>query len=170
VLLTFGALWISLGAVNTITPQALMLMGISAATGLGAVAANSGTDTDFKALVKQLADQGIKTWQDMEDLEQQIVAAAPATALRIALEEKHAALRKLIAPYETKSILADILNDDSGAALHRLQVVFWTVLLGAVFVRGVWQGLAMPEFDSNQLALLTISGGSYVGFKVAEKT
>ena len=45
----------------------------------------------------------------------------------------------------------------------------WTVILVIIFVASVWKDYAMPTFSGNVLALMGISGGTYVGFKFKEK-
>jgi hypothetical protein len=62
-----------------------------------------------------------------------------------------------------------ILSDADGISLHRFQMVLWTILLGVIFVISVAKNLAMPEFSGTLLALIRISGGTYVGFKIPEK-
>lgn len=65
----------------------------------------------------------------------------------------------------------DIIQDDSGTvALHRLQIVIWTIVLGAMFVVTVCRKLTMPEFSGTLLALMGISGGTYIGFKIPGAT
>jgi hypothetical protein len=123
-LLTFSSFLFLLavtGSLDTITPQVLALMGISAATGLGSVLVNN--------------------------------AKAATGAQRVS----------------SASFLADILTDDNGFSLHRVQMLFWTVALGAIFVFSVWRDLAMPEFSDTLLALMGISAGAYIGFKLPEK-
>jgi hypothetical protein len=56
----------------------------------------------------------------------------------------------------------------SGIALHRLQIVVWTGILGVVFVVEVYNSFQLPAFDSNLLILMGLSGGTYVGFKLKE--
>lgn len=68
--------------------------------------------------------------------------------------------------------LADILTDEDGVthtggvSFHRVQMLVWTVLLGMIFVREVWQTLCMPDFDATLLGLMGISSGTYLGFKM----
>jgi hypothetical protein len=49
-----------------------------------------------------------------------------------------------------------------------LKRVFWTIVLGGVFVWTVTQVVAMPEFPEGLLTLLGISNGTYVALKVPE--
>jgi hypothetical protein len=64
----------------------------------------------------------------------------------------------------------DILMDEEGVNFHRFQMVAWTLVLGIVFVRQVYNDLAMPEFNPALLALIGISSGTYLGLKItAEK-
>jgi hypothetical protein len=169
ILIAFLFLWIYLEDYNTLTSQALMLMGISAATGLGAIAANGFNNTTLTTTDTALRQVGFTKAQDVVDLRKQITAAAAGPA-RDALEARLAVWTQLTADYVTKDPISDIINDENGAALHRLQVMVWTLVLGGVFVWEAWQSLAMPAFSDTLLALMAVSGGSYVGFKVAEKT
>jgi hypothetical protein len=52
---------------------------------------------------------------------------------------------------------------------HRLQVFGWTLVFWAVFVTTLFKTITMTDFDTTQLALLGINGGTYLGFKVQEK-
>jgi Ca2+/Na+ antiporter len=65
--------------------------------------------------------------------------------------------------------LADLLNDANGISFHRLQMVIWTLVLGIVFVQQVLSNLSLPDFDATLLALMGISSGTYLGFKLPEQ-
>lgn len=71
-------------------------------------------------------------------------------------------------PDVSEGFIFDILRDETGISLHRFQMVVWTLILGAVFVIDVYKNLAMPDFGANLLALLGVSGGVYVGFKLPD--
>lgn len=45
-------------------------------------------------------------------------------------------------------------------------MLVWTLILGFVFVAGVVSDRKVPEFDTATLALLGISAGTYLGFKL----
>ncbi|MEA3209611.1 MAG: hypothetical protein QOE70_2668 [Chthoniobacter sp.] len=51
-------------------------------------------------------------------------------------------------------------------SFHRFQMLAWTMLLGFIFVAKVLDERAMPEFSPMTLALLGISAGTYLGFKL----
>ncbi|MDD5387864.1 MAG: hypothetical protein PHD37_00850 [Gallionellaceae bacterium] len=68
----------------------------------------------------------------------------------------------------TKGFWFDISTDKDGVTLPRLQQIAWTSLLGIVFLSQVVTRLAMPDFDASVLALMGISAGTYLGFKVPE--
>ena len=63
----------------------------------------------------------------------------------------------------------DILSDDNaetpGVEIHRLQNVLWTGFLGLVFLRGVWNTLALPELDTNLVLLMLVSSTTFLGVK-----
>jgi hypothetical protein len=51
-----------------------------------------------------------------------------------------------------------------------LQIVVWTVVLSGVFLSSVIWDLTMPEFNATLLALMGISSGTYIGFKLPTST
>jgi hypothetical protein len=62
----------------------------------------------------------------------------------------------------------DIISDDTGYSVHRVQMVIWTVILGIIFIHEVVVEQQMPQFDSNLLLLMGISSTGYVGLKSIE--
>ncbi len=66
--------------------------------------------------------------------------------------------------------LRDILRDPltGNTSFHRFQVFIWTLVLGCIFLHSVWSRLSMPEFDGTLIALMGISAGTYLGFKIPE--
>jgi hypothetical protein len=72
-------------------------------------------------------------------------------------------------PYLTQGWFRDLTSDLNGTAIHRLQVFCWTLVLGAIYLIGVYRDLAAPAFSSELLTLMGISGAGYVGFKYPEK-
>ena len=68
----------------------------------------------------------------------------------------------------SEGFLRDVLSDDNGISLHRLQLFAWTLVLGIIFVASVYDGLQMPQFNPTLLGLMGISSGTYLGFKVPE--
>jgi hypothetical protein len=71
---------------------------------------------------------------------------------------------------ESRGFWRDICNDGNGASFHRLQVVIWTLVLGATFIQTVAKMMSMPEFSDTLLTLLGISNATYLGFKIPEKS
>lgn len=72
-------------------------------------------------------------------------------------------------PFKTKGFIADLLTDSDGITLHRFQIFVWTIVLILIFLSSVYKSLAMPEFSGTLLALMGISGGTYIGFMFPEK-
>jgi hypothetical protein len=70
----------------------------------------------------------------------------------------------------TGSWWRDILNDGKDISLHRFQMAAWTIVLGIIFVHGVYSKLDMPEFPATLLGLMGISAGTYLGLKVTQET
>lgn len=63
----------------------------------------------------------------------------------------------------------DILSDETGPQLYRLQTVIWTFILGLIFVWHVVYNFRFVDFDTNLLILMGISQSLYLGFKARDK-
>ncbi len=74
-------------------------------------------------------------------------------------------------PSATAGWWRDLVTDEHGVvALDRFQVVVWTLVLGGIFLYSVLWDLTMPEFSATMLALMGISSGTYIGFKLPMKS
>jgi hypothetical protein len=69
----------------------------------------------------------------------------------------------------SEGFIKDILSDVNGISFHRFQMVIWTITLGIIFLKSVYNELTMPEFNDTMLALMGISAGTYVAFKIPER-
>lgn len=192
---SFLLIYLITGDYNTISDQALILMGIGTGTALGAAMVNNTKrDTSVNDLAglrpekAKLAAQVNQLTATQAQLTTTITnagaAATPEDQLTlrnttIELEEKRAKLvetNKKIDDAEaglTKPVSEgfgrDLLTDVNGITLHRFQMVIWTIVLGVLFLIGVYKELAMPEFSGTLLALMGISAGTYLGFKIPER-
>jgi hypothetical protein len=72
-------------------------------------------------------------------------------------------------PMVSKDFIKDILSDDNGISFHRFQIFVWTIVLIIIFIMRVYDILAMPTFDGTLLALMGISSGTYIGFKLPDQ-
>lgn len=95
---------------------------------------------------------------------------APAAPLEKAAhariqDDARAVTRKLQAPISL-GLKADLLGPD--VRLHRIQLVLWTLALGAAFLFEVWRTMSIPEFSPSMLTLLGLSAAGYLGLKVPE--
>jgi hypothetical protein len=178
---SFVFLFILLWDYNTISSQALILMGISGATALAAVAVDVVKDSPADAVNRGLQALGLNSYDDVLRLRQDIadreteVATNPPPERLAQLQSEIQDRRNILRTYQDKTRrfvsqgwFQDITTDLNGPTVHRLQVVIWTVTLGVVFLIGVYRNLAMPEFSATLLALMGISGAGYVGFKYPE--
>jgi hypothetical protein len=164
VAVSYVVIWMITGDRDTIPTSALILMGISAATALGAIAIDSTASSRIEAALKQL-DAEKATLQNRSAA---LGASAPlqaAVAQRVA-EIDHAQTEIVQSNRAKSSWLMDVLTDDTGViALHRFQVLLWTFVLGAVFIGTILHSLTMPDFSPTLLALMGISSVTYLGFK-----
>ena len=64
--------------------------------------------------------------------------------------------------------LTDILSDEKGLSINRLQQAVISLILGYFFFRTVYNSVSMPIWTDNQILLLGISNATYLGVKWQE--
>jgi hypothetical protein len=162
VITSFLYIWVVTGAHDTINESVLGLIGIGAGAALGAAAIDVNKRAETANKVSALTTE-------IAALDQKI-QATPAPPDLAALQQEKTAKedeREAATP-RTAGFLNDLLTDADGHTFHRFQMFVWTVVLGLLFLISVWQRLSMPEFSATLLALLGISAGTYLGFKIPE--
>jgi hypothetical protein len=183
IVMSFVFIWLVTGGLNSITGSVLGLMGIGAGTALGAATIDAGKhsntvsehdaldaeqsalDTEIAALKSQLAAPVAPA--NLSELQ---AALAAKNARRDAVAKRLAVLGPAIGPKKSDGFWTDVLTDaNDGVSFHRFQMLVWTIILGIMFVHAVWHRLSMPEFSGTLLALLGISNGTYLGFKIPEQ-
>lgn len=181
VISTYLALYIITKEFPSITNSVLALMGISSATALGSVMIN------FKK-IRLSKEKIISMTSEMRSIDNRVslinelmkedITPMRKEEFRSELEslnkrqyEIHDLLKeeKISHEYCCKGFLNDILSDSGGVSLYRFQIAVWTLVLGYIFIFTVWNSLKMPEFDNTLLALMGISSGTYLGFKIPEQ-
>ncbi|HEY0678187.1 MAG TPA: hypothetical protein VGD17_07865, partial [Chitinophagaceae bacterium] len=75
--------------------------------------------------------------------------------------------------YPSQGMLTDILSDESGISIHRLQAVIFNILFGIAFIYSFLLNVTLEnypfiDFDSWQFVLLGISAAGYLGIKANE--
>jgi len=170
-----------------------MLMGIGTGTALGAFMVNATKRDTADAQLNTLKPEQARLKAEVDlldaketELKNKIAGggttAADELALRdnaVALREKQAKLGELdkqiadaasgLSKPFSDGFKNDLLTDVNGITLHRFQMVVWTIVLGAIFLIGVYRDLAMPKFSMRLLALMGISALTYLGFKIPER-
>jgi hypothetical protein len=71
----------------------------------------------------------------------------------------------------SKGLLIDILSDEKGVSVHRLQNVIWNIIVGFIYIRFVFVEINFPDekiISDQLLALMGISSAAYLGIKVTE--
>lgn len=64
----------------------------------------------------------------------------------------------------------DILQDSTGKpAIHRVQNLFWHVVLGIILIVSVYDRLWFPEFDGTLLVVAGLGNGIYLSGKTGER-
>ena len=195
VALSFFGVWIVSQKMERIPPQVLVLLGISATTGLSSVLI--GSSKRNMASVETEKSEGQRDLLEKKQAELEVKKAALQSDkfagnanwnndkevllanINSDLNSNAAELAKIgkaIADHTNNSKAApsenswwkDIISDENGMSFHRFQVVLWTIILGIVFLCSVASTFSMPEFESTLLILMGISNGTYLGFKTKE--
>lgn len=179
--ISFVCIWMVTGDLDSITESALGLMGISAATALGAGVVDSSKRNEAENTLQNLEKEQKTLTERLQTLPAEI-AAKPVSekgALENEKANKDAQLTQVttkindltatLAPKPSKGFLTDMVSDVNGISLHRFQIFIWTIALGIIFLYTMYQSLAMPQFSGTLLALMGISSGTYIGFKFPEK-
>jgi hypothetical protein len=168
-------LWTMLNNRDSLTQGVLILIGVSAGTGLAA----SVIDANKRQQRDQLEQEKNQLTASLTTLSSDISAAAPGSATaqlaaeqqqkRARLIEVTSNLAALPSPVgKSEGFFPDILRDETGISFHRFQMMAWTIILGLVFVASVWRNFTMPDFSATLLGLMGISSGTYVGFKMSD--
>jgi hypothetical protein len=188
---SYIVIWLITGALDTITASLLGLMGISAGTALSEVLIDDNKDTAAAAKLQSATVRKQALEQTVAGLQAQLAAlaakAAPSaddaavrdnltrqlldqrTQLNQAAQDVGAATDATADDGASHGFIRDILSDGHSWSFHRFQIFAWTILLGGVFVAGVYNNLTMPEFSATLLGLMGISSGTYIGFKFPEQ-
>lgn len=183
----FVFIWAVTGQLKSLNPETFILLGISAGTSLAAVMVDQGKQSPAADVEARLSAMGIRDGHDAARLKALVRGGkggheagrhfdiAPAEgggqgeAAAITLSDLHRRYLDLTEPYRSKGFIRDLINDAVGATVHRFQMLAWTAILGVIYIFRVYWDLQMPQFGTNLLALMGISGGIYLGFKVPER-
>lgn len=189
-------IWMVTSDFSSLTPGVIGLMGISAVTGVGAAVVDSNKRSELKNQRRMLDEKNkirevevAKLNSGIDILKASINAAAASVnldeqkALLAAKQAERAGKQKEMEqarqkikelddqarPSVSKNFINDILSDDNGVSFHRFQIFVWTIVLIVIFLGKVYDNLAMPSFDGTLLALMGISNGTYIGFKLPDQ-
>ena len=168
------------GDISPVPQGALILMGIGAGTAVSAAAIDvnglPGTLAEYRQLKKQQAVleqrvQALDAAVQVADRQADPKAGELRGQLKAAQAEAEVNLPKLRA-FEipaSRGFFTDILADGNGVAFHRLQVFAWTMIFWVVFIFTLIYKITLMDFDVTALALMGISGATYLGFKLQEQ-
>jgi hypothetical protein len=185
----FFFLWLVTGRgdINTLNQKVLALIGISTFTAVGATAIEGARGSGSGNSDKKEQDNREETYPEkianaknrLAEAQKNLESAGSSEkeAAKSPVKEAEQALSKLeheFRSYRTKHryrFLFDLLSesfdeDHPVLALHRFQIIVWTLILGVVFVSDVWNKLRMTEFEDNLLLLTGISSLTYLTFKL----
>jgi hypothetical protein len=67
-----------------------------------------------------------------------------------------------------QTYIDDILSDNQGMNIHRLQMALWTLVFGGIFIFECYTNRKFPDFEQQSFALMGISSATYVWFRRTE--
>lgn len=182
VVFAFAFAYAVTGDMSPIPQGTLILMGIGAGTAVGAAAIDLNKRTASTTDQTNLTAEKDSAAKQTQDLQAKISSVAAGDASLPVLQQQLADAQKRLASATTqlsqvpstqalasKGFFTDVLSDENGISFHRLQVFGWTLVFWSVFIILLFNRVTMADFDATQLALLGISGSTYLGFKLQEK-
>jgi hypothetical protein len=149
-------IWLTTDRLDGINEQMLGLVGISAGTALGVAFISAGKGPCRTIKEEQDRAKDAKLTPAEQD-------AAQRRADRLIAQQERL---KKYRPF--MRLMDDWLTEDGAVSFHRFQMLAWTVILGSIFLIHVCANYAMPEFSGTTLALMGISSGTYLGFKLPD--
>jgi hypothetical protein len=171
--ISFLFIWAVTGQHDNLPTEVLILLSIGLGTALGAKVIDKGKEPvspDERAELRRLLTE--KAALDAE-LDGKSGRAQPVSRdeLRKKYAETVAAIKAKFPGtmgIGSKRYDLDVLSDADGVSFHRFQMATWTLVLGFIFLEAVISRLAMPHFNETLLALMGLSAGTYLGFKIPE--
>jgi hypothetical protein len=169
------------GDIAPIPDGVLILMGIGAGTAVSSFAIDAvnipGSKVDYEAVKLQesalsqaatTAKTNAEKARTANPADPNIQALDKAAAEAKAAADDISAKRRSFETRATRHFFYDILSDGNGIAFHRLQVFAWTMTYWFMFIAALWHKITLIDFGVTQLALMGISGATYLGFKLSE--
>lgn len=181
VIASYFAIFIVTGEFPPITGSVLILIGISSGTALGSVLINYTKYSDAENKDNHISAEKTVLKLRLEEIDEQLnhkIKPVNAEELKNEMEMKKIRYYELSKTQpmipgdisrKSKGFWKDLLSDSNGISLYRFQIAIWTLIIGFIFIIDVYNTLSMPQFDNTLLALMGISSGTYLGFKIPEK-
>lgn len=193
----FLFLWVVTGSYDTLNDTCLWLIGIGTGTALGAAFitdpkqssarkyphrvphevsdANVHAELEKEATAAEELAAGNAKDQDGNKIPADVAVKVldgneiPAKVYAASVKRQIAAHDAFLNKTSFKRMLDDFLIERDLYSFHRYQMLVWTIAMALVFVVEVWRGMKMPVFNMTALALMGISSGTYLGFKLKEQ-
>lgn len=182
VIASYVFIWMVTDVYSILTTSVLTLIGISTATALGTTVIDGnkgkGASRELGTRIKEKTALMVDIDKLKSDIKENTDSAnlinlkkelAEKKAQLVQLDNKIQDIENTVKSSPSEGFFVDILSDANGISFPRFQIAGWTVVLGVIFIASVYRVLSMPEFDSQLLALMGISSGTYIGFKFPEK-
>ena len=166
---------------STLNGTALALLGIGGGTLLGSAIIDASKEpvSEQKSAVAEMIAQDIARQEvNVDALKSQIAAVdrdTTSASRSAALSQAHTALADARKAYkrltgQSVNFIQDLVSDVNGVSFHRFQMLAWTAVLSFIFLKEVYNNLAMPNFDNILLGLQSLSAATYLGLKIPEPT
>ncbi|WP_312238544.1 hypothetical protein [Stenotrophomonas sp.] len=180
--LSYTAIWLITDATDTIHPSLLALLGISAGTALSEAVIDAGggaptQDPRETALLEErqqrVRESGTRgMWHDAGEGDSSDPPARQQAARHrvMQIDRQLHALQNPARDTDSQGLMHDLLSDAQGYRFDRFQIFAFTLILGVIFLSDVYNNLSMPELSPTLLGLMGLSSGTYIGFKLPNRT
>jgi hypothetical protein len=158
ILSSFIYIWAITGDLNSINTTGLILLGITSATITASNLISKNAETQALAVDESAPVQNNVGSDDKSTTEN---SGTPTS-------KKVDKLVKFRTHKPGDTFLTEILSDEDGISIHRLQALVFNLVFGIAFIISVLWNYTMPEFSETQLILLGLSSGTYAFNKINE--
>jgi hypothetical protein len=154
ILSSFVYIWALTDDFNPINTTALILLGISSATSAAGSIINDRQEVAATSTP-----------------ETEVTVTTPTTEVvttRTEIPQVQSVVAFLESRLTNNGFFKDILSDNEGISIHRVQSFGFNIIYGIIFLKSVVLDYTMPTFGEVELLLLGISNGTYAFLKSSE--
>jgi hypothetical protein len=170
---TYFFIFVITGDKDTIPASILGLISVSAATAVGTALVDAAARKDVPAAEAEPSQPITNRQEEIKRLNNErkaiddVLKDLTGDELQSKMNQRQHIESRIgyLRQSRWQNFLYDLLAENGTVSFHQFQICMWTLMLGIIFIKEVWDGLAMPEFSATLVGLMGISSGTYVALK-----